>query len=275
MANTSFLEASMQQTRQVFKLPKMDRHLFRGISFSSVPKSPDSIVFAISNYPWQHHVDVMLWRAGDNCWIKEYLPCDAPFVLTHSNPVFFDNEFYCLGVHGNLGVFNPNDMTWRVLDKPERIQADADDYRDVFCHLVEFKGELVAIFRPYDAKPIEMYRLDRALMSWEKVLRLDDGVLFVDNWNATIKSSQEYGCCNRIYLPFFGHNEVEDCKDGAYYDLEDGQYKPGLYGLTEPINSLWIEPNFSYHASVKTHVGGIIYIFEPFDSRVRTNKKLQ
>jgi hypothetical protein len=94
-----------------------------------------------------------------------------------------------------------------------------------------------------------MYKLDQSLMSWEKVLRLDDGVLFVDNWNATIKSSQEYdGCCNRIYLPFFGYDEVEGCKEGLFYDLEaDGQYKPEFYGLTEPINSLWMEPNFSRH----------------------------
>ena len=82
-------------------------------------------------------------------------------------------------------------------------------------------------------------------MSWEKVLRLDDAVLFLDNWNATIKSSQEYGCCNRIYLPLVGSNEAEDYKVCAFYDLEDGQYKPELYGLTEPINSLWVEPNFT------------------------------
>ncbi|PUZ73545.1 hypothetical protein GQ55_2G482800 [Panicum hallii var. hallii] len=236
-------------TGEVCKLPKMDRHLFHGISFSSVPKSPGSVVFAISKYPWQRSVGVMLWRAGDNHWLKEELPCDTPFFMTHSNPVFFDNEFYCLGVHGNLGVFNPNDITWRILDKPEPIRADAADYADRLCNLVEFKGDLIAIFRPYDANPIEMYKLDQSLMSWEKVLRLDDGVLFVDNWNATIKSSQEYdGCCNRIYLPFFGYDEVEGCKEGLFYDLEaDGQYKPEFYGLTEPINSLWMEPNFSRH----------------------------
>jgi hypothetical protein len=239
---------SMQQIHSPEKFVSFQRWMvdvFDGISFSSVPKSPDSIVFAIHKYPWQGSIDVMLWRAGDKCWTKEELPCDIPFFMMRSNPVFFDNEFYCLGVHGNLGVFNPNGMTWRILDKPEPIHAGAPNSGDRFCHLLEFKGDLIAIFRPYDANPIKMFKLDQSQMSWEKVLRLDDAVLFLDNWNATIKSSQEYGCCNRIYLPFVGSNEAEDYKVCAFYDLEDGQYKHEFYGLTEPINSLWVEPNFT------------------------------
>ncbi|CAN6327971.1 unnamed protein product [Urochloa humidicola] len=237
-------------TKEACKLPKMGQEVcqwFDGISFSSVPKSPDSIIFAIRKHPWQDSVNVMLWRAGESRWTKEELPCDTLFCMTRSNPVFFDNEFYCLGVHGNLGVFNPNDMTWRVLDKPEPVRVGANNCGDRFCHLVEFKGDLIATFRPYDAKPIEMFKLDQSQMSWEKVVQLDDAVLFLDNWNATIKSSQEYGCHNRIYLPFFGSNEAGDDKATAFYDLEDGQYKPKFYGLTEPINSLWIEPNFNRH----------------------------
>ncbi|GJN33483.1 hypothetical protein PR202_gb22088 [Eleusine coracana subsp. coracana] len=175
--------------------------------------------------------------------------------MTYNNPVFFENEFYCLGVHGNLGVcsiqilgvFNPDDMTWRILDKPEPIRSEAHDYGDRFCHLVEFKGDLLAVFRPYDAKPIEVYKLDRSQMSWTEVLRLDDVVLFLDNWNATMKTSLEYGCCNRIYLPVLGYNEAEDHKVSVFYDLEDGKYKPGFYGLTEPINSIWVEPKFYLH----------------------------
>ncbi|OEL19060.1 hypothetical protein BAE44_0019924 [Dichanthelium oligosanthes] len=150
-------------------------------------------------------------------------------------------------VHGNLGVFNPNDITWRVLDKPEPFRVGADDYGDRFCHLVEFKGDLIAIFRPYDATPIEIFKLDQSHMSWEKVLQLDDAVLFLDNRNAIIKTSQEYGCHNRIYLPFFGSDEAEGHKPSMFYDLDDGQYKPEFYGVTEPISSLWIEPNFNSH----------------------------
>ncbi|KAK3128095.1 hypothetical protein QOZ80_7AG0582520 [Eleusine coracana subsp. coracana] len=234
-------------TGEVCKLPKMCRQIFNGISFSSVPKSPDSVVFAIHKQTWQGSVDVMLWRAGDKFWTKEELPCETPFSMTYSNPVFFENEFYCLGVHGNLGVFNPDDMTWRILDKPEPIRSEAHDYGDRFCNLVEFKGDLLAVFRPYDAKPIEVYKLDRSQMSWTEVLRLDDAILFLDNWNATIKTSLEYGCCNRIYLPVLGYNEAEDHKVSVYYDLEDGKYKPGFYGLTEPINSIWVELNFYVH----------------------------
>ncbi|KAL6638244.1 hypothetical protein ACP70R_025816 [Stipagrostis hirtigluma subsp. patula] len=242
-----FIYAVNPFTREACKLPKMRRQLFNGISFSSVPKLPDSIIFAIHKTPWQDSVDIMLWRAGDTHWTKDELPCYAPFSMTYSNPVFFDNEFYCLGVHGNLGVFNPDDITWRVLDKPEPIRPDAHDYGDRFCYLVEHKGDLIAVFRPYDAEPIEVFKLDRSQMSWTKVLRLDDAVLFLDNWNATIRSSVEYGCCNKIYLPFFGYNEDEDRKVSVFYDLEDGKYKPGFNGMREPINSIWVEPDFNMH----------------------------
>ncbi|OEL34856.1 hypothetical protein BAE44_0004119, partial [Dichanthelium oligosanthes] len=134
-------------TREVLKLPKMRHHLFNGIAFSSVPKSPDFVVLAIHKDPWQDCVHVMLWRAGDERWANYELPCDTPFSMTTNNPVFFDNEFYCLGVHGNLGVFNPDEMTWRVLDKPERVRDGAPDYRDRYCYLVKFKGDLIAIFQ--------------------------------------------------------------------------------------------------------------------------------
>ncbi|CAL4926455.1 unnamed protein product [Urochloa decumbens] len=234
-------------SREVFKLPKMRHHLFNGIAFSSAPKCPDFVVLAIHKDPWQDSVDVMLWRDGDKRWTNYELPCDTPFSMTTNNPVFFDNEFYFLGVHGNLGVFNPDEVTWRVLDKPERVRDGAHDYGDRYCYLVEFKGDLIAIFRPYDASPIEMFKLDRSDMSWTKVLRLDDAVLFLDNWNAIIRSSLEYGCCNRIYLPFVDYKEAEDQRVSVFYDLEDGKYKPELYGVTEPINCIWVEPNFNGH----------------------------
>jgi hypothetical protein len=231
-------------TREMFKLPKMRHHLFSGIAFSSVPKCPDFVVLAIHKEAWQDSVDVMLWRAGDKRWANYELPCETPLSMTSNNPVFFDNKFYFLGVHGDLGVFNPDEITWRVLDKPKRVRPAAHDYGDRYCYLVEFKGDLIAIFRPYDASPIEMFKLDRSDMSWEKVSRLDDAVLFLDNWNATIRSSLECGCCNRIYLPFVDYKEAEDRRVSVFYDLEDGKYKPGLCGLTEPINCIWVEPNF-------------------------------
>lgn len=111
-----------------------------------------------------------------------------PFSMTFNNPVFFDNELYFLGVHGNIGVFNPDAMTWWVLNKPERVRDGAHDYGDRYCYLVEFKGDLIAIFRPYDVSPIEMFKLGRSNVSWTKMSRLDDSVLFLDNWNATILS---------------------------------------------------------------------------------------
>ncbi|GJN00915.1 hypothetical protein PR202_ga18142 [Eleusine coracana subsp. coracana] len=125
-----------------------------------------------------------LWRAGDEDWTARRfeLEPDSKFRLTYNNPVFFEGEFYCLGDLGNLAVFSPSDMEFRVLDKLESIYDD-DDCRVGYnrCHLVEFRGELIAVFVPQHEIPIEMFKLDRSQMAWTKLERLDDATMFVHN----------------------------------------------------------------------------------------------
>ncbi|RLM54229.1 hypothetical protein C2845_PM10G02740 [Panicum miliaceum] len=195
---------------------------------------------------------VLVWRAGDDDWTHLHfeLGPDTKFKLTCSNPAFFDGRFYCLGSRGNLAVFDPSDSEWRVLDGPECIYDD-DDLRtsDSRGHLAEFGGELVAVFVPQLDAPVEMFRLDRSEMAWAKMERLDDATMFVDkdNWGAVIVPQPEDSLCNRVYLPKFGWSD-EDGDGGkvsAYYHLVNRQYYPKLYGLMEPMNSIWIEPKAS------------------------------
>jgi hypothetical protein len=81
------------------------------------------------------YLKMMTWRPGEQEWTKvEFHNLDddnyVTFIVPFHNSVFLDGEFYLLLARdGKLGVFNPKDMTWRVLDKPGAIQ-DGDDIVD-------------------------------------------------------------------------------------------------------------------------------------------------
>lgn len=50
----------------------------------------------------------------------------------------------------------------------------------LYMYPVEWKGEVVAVFHENDVEPIEMFRLDRSRMAWEKLEELKDGAMFQD-----------------------------------------------------------------------------------------------
>jgi len=221
---------------------------FHGISFSSTPKSPDCIVCAIdkSCHPsGSNRLYVMLWRARDEHWTSLEIDADTQFHIAYSNPVFYHDEFYCLGTRGNLGVFNPHNMTWRVLDKPVPL-LDGDPLSgDQYCHLLEFRDNLFAIFRPHNEGAMNLYKLDMSQMVWTKIERLDNEVIFVDHWNAVMMPAPRDTCRNRIYISKLGgYNEAGELKNCAFYDLKSRKYYPSYFNLTERMNSIWIQPNF-------------------------------
>ncbi|KAL6657318.1 hypothetical protein ACP70R_005098 [Stipagrostis hirtigluma subsp. patula] len=245
-----YMFATNPFTGEMFELPEIPLlgEQFDGIAFSSTPKSPDCVVCAINkdrNPGHNNCLYVMMWRAGDERWTEMKIDDDAQFRTAYSNPVFYHGEFYCLGTRGNLGVFNPDNMTWRVLDKPDPVLDGDPMPGDQYCHLLEFRDDLIAIFRRHDDRPIDLYRLDKSQMAWAKVERLDNEVIFVDNWNAIMMTAPRDGCCNRVYMPKpGGYSEAGKADRSSFYDLKSGKYYPGYYGLTERMSSIWIEPSF-------------------------------
>ncbi|RWR73146.1 LOW QUALITY PROTEIN: F-box/kelch-repeat-like protein [Cinnamomum micranthum f. kanehirae] len=93
------------------------------MSFSSMPTSPDCVVFAILN-----HIPF------DNILINTYSPGAqsrhsyirwkgvSPLFSSSTNPIFYNGLFYCLGLQGNLGVYNVSENTWNVLKERKPLQ---------------------------------------------------------------------------------------------------------------------------------------------------------
>ncbi|CAL5020474.1 unnamed protein product [Urochloa decumbens] len=222
LRGSRYMYATNPFTGEMLQLPDIPclHNQFDGISFSSAPKSPDCVVCAIDKTRNAAHNNlVMVWHAGDDQWTKLEIDYNTQFRSSYSNPVFYHDEFYCLGTRGNQGVFNPHNMTWRVLDKPGAI-IDGDPMPgDQYCHLVEFRDNLIAIFRPHEDGPMYLYRLDMSQMVWTKVERLDNEVVFVDNWNAVmVPAPRDDTSCNRIYISKVGgYNEEGEPNRSAFY----------------------------------------------------------
>ncbi|CAO2188413.1 unnamed protein product [Urochloa humidicola] len=217
---------------------------FHGVSFSSAPTSPDCVVFGVNSSRSGVFFSIETWQAGEEDWQEIWLEQEVPFPVAHNNPVYFRGEFYCLGRKGNIGIFDPKERTWRVLDKPEPIHAELDVSKEdhegaEFCYLVELQGKLIAVFQRNADEPPRVFKLDETETAWVEVEDIGGAALFLDYRASFAVASPEAGHGNRIYFPRYS----EDARQAAFYDLETKSYSPSYYGLKSPTNCVWVVPN--------------------------------
>ncbi|KAJ4755946.1 F-box protein family-like [Rhynchospora pubera] len=235
-------------TAQVINLPSLDNYIFNGISFMSLPASPDFVVYGFFFQMYGEYVVISSWRPGEEEWVSHEFRSSSPFFPSSNNPVLFQGEFYCLGRKGELGVFNPEMESWNVLCKPEPVHLAVPWYGDEYCHLLELNGELISVFREDDIKkPIHLFKLNQSEMVWKKVEHLGDMTLFVDRRNSIAISPLEKKYVNRIYIPKFEGNR--DSKKVIFYSMEDNRYHPCVqtHTVEEPVKCVWMEPNLHLH----------------------------
>jgi hypothetical protein len=114
----------------VIALPALDVRGLKGLSFSSVPGSPDFVVLAARTTPDGEVIIVLTWRIGDDDWKKEYLDDDnGPFLMASHSPVFLDGMFYFLDINGRLGAVDPNadEMERNTVLKPDQPIRGCDE----------------------------------------------------------------------------------------------------------------------------------------------------
>ncbi|KAJ4817314.1 F-box protein family-like [Rhynchospora pubera] len=229
---------------QVINLPPLPskNYFFDGISFISQPTSPDFIIYGFFFQKYGEFVEISTWCPGEEEWtVLEFQP-SIPFFPSSNNPVLFQGEFYCLGRRGELGVFNPELETWNVLCKPGPVYLTEPCYGDEYCHLLEFNGDLISVFRNDDTKrPMRVFKLNHSEMVWEKLEHLANMTLFVDRRNSIAILSPEKKYANRIYVPRFEGGM--DPMKGMFYSMEDNRYHLSTHRVAEPLTCVWIEPH--------------------------------
>lgn len=238
-------------TQDIVELPLFETNWYRfhGVTLSSAPTSPNSIAFGVYSSTNGKFLGMETWRHGEDSWSDEYDfdHEEDPFPIAYNNPVYFCGEFYCLGRKGNLGVFNPSDCTWRVLEKPEPIYTELqvfDDDHDgaKFCYLVDLGEDLISVFMRNADEPPRVFRLDQMkTMEWVEVKDIGGSALFVDYRASFGVVSPGAGNGNRIYFPSYS----EDGKHVVFYGMETKVYHPSFYGVKELLNCVWVVPNLS------------------------------
>ncbi|KAJ3669881.1 hypothetical protein LUZ60_010205 [Juncus effusus] len=220
--------------------PLLDTGVFYCITFSSVPTSPDCIVFGITSISKGESVEIILWspKTGDEKWDKVKFENGCVFHPVRSNPVFFNGKFYCLGQCGFLGVFNPIDRTWKILDALDPFCGNGD-YSGTNCYLLESQGDLICVHKNSDANAkISIFKLDQTKMAWSKLEDIGETTIFLDPRGSLAKILPDKSYSNKIFTKAFDPSNV--C---ALYCMKSHMYNTELYGLKEPMDCVWLEPN--------------------------------
>ncbi|KAJ3702548.1 hypothetical protein LUZ61_006253 [Rhynchospora tenuis] len=229
-------------TEEMMDLPDLYVDKYNCISFTGMPTTPDCRVFAFYFRADDKKVKIYSWRPGQEKWTKTVPHIDTPFSGTINNPVLFDGEFYLLDRRGQLGVFNPDNMKWRVLSQPEPLYKGQVPHHAHACFsLLEVEGDLVAVISKDDTHANQVFRLDRSKMAWRKVEDLGDFTLFVGLRNSIAVPSPLKSRRNRIYLPKFDRDHT----NGVFYSMDDSRYHPEFYGVKEPTTYVWFQRQMS------------------------------
>ncbi|KAE8775046.1 hypothetical protein D1007_52483 [Hordeum vulgare] len=233
----------------VIALPPLKVPVLKGLSFSSVPGSPDFVVLAAGTNPSGKVAIIRTWRVGDEDWKKECVgDDDKPFLMASHSPVFLDGLFYFLDINGRLGVVDPNEdeMEFNVLEKPDQpIRGSDEVYTGEwdYNYLVEWKQELIAIVRENsDEESVRMFKLDRSRMVWSELEGMEGATVFWDRSNALIVVPPAgEDLCNKMFLPSYSETNGGGRKQ-VFYSFREKCYYPSFYAK-EPMNAIWFQPD--------------------------------
>ncbi|KAI3830516.1 hypothetical protein MKW98_030679 [Papaver atlanticum] len=244
-------------TRATIGLPDLpDGFTLGGMSFSSLPTSPDCVVIAISNWrPWngESYINFLATEPGKSAtgwtthefiyesirgYMHEFMPCI-------NNPVFYKGDFYCLDYNGLLGVFSAkgDDFSWKVLSKSLK------QFSGIYpSFLVECVDKLLLVNLGQSGKSIEIYRLGESKTAWVELKSLVKQALFI-SYTSSFSAVAPRSCMeNKIYFPRLYGERI------LYYSLDTCRYHcvgnnerslQDFHNTTERSNCTWIEPNWS------------------------------
>ncbi|XBI52408.1 hypothetical protein VPH35_034786 [Triticum aestivum] len=214
----------------VIALPLLDILGLKGLSFSSMPGSPDFVVLAVGATPDYEVVFIQTWRIGDKEWKEEILRnVGVPFFMASHSPVFLDDKVYFLDMNGRLGVvdLNVEKMEWKVPDKPDQPIRGSDYVYTIqelnHSYLAEWKGDLVAIIGENgNFGFIGIFKLDQSRMDWTDLEEMEDAAMFWDRSNALIaRPACRRDLCNKVY--FLSCTKTDDGVQ-AYYCSKEQEY---------------------------------------------------
>lgn len=226
-----FVNPFTKERRKASQLP--DHYPF-GAAFSSPPTSSDCIVFCIS----QDESSLRTVKISVNCpsnekWTTLEFENNVPFRLAHSNIVYLNSCFYCLGMNGNLGVYDPTKHTWHVLRTPVHLR------RVYNCSLAESRGTLLSVFIDLFQRPIGVFVFDMKLLYWKRITSERNETFFFGHGASFSVTPATESMRNMIYFPTF---QRECSLDLITYPLSWVRRVGSCTNAKVGYVHVWIEP---------------------------------
>jgi hypothetical protein len=137
----------------------------------------------------------------------------SEFTMVHCKPVLHKGLWFCMGNGGRLGVFDPVNSEWSVLDKPDGFGSTELEYKN--CYLVGggAREELLVVLTGVNGTPVNVMRLDEEEMEWEKVESLGGRAIFTGAVSSRSMDKPPGAMANKVYLPkFYGCPEVVEAE---------------------------------------------------------------
>ncbi|TYI70882.1 hypothetical protein E1A91_D08G254400v1 [Gossypium mustelinum] len=210
-----------------------------------VAQIPDELIDArifFSNYGWllmcqdtqlfffhpftNQRIDLPRLIQRESSWPNiRYETNNVTFYTSHGNPVFYKGAFYCLGIDGKLGIFDPNK-------------------RETVNFLVESSGELISICMGNIGEYVRVFRLNYHYeIRWEEVHILGDEMIFASRTGSMCMRTHSMG--NNIYFPNFDNGG-----NGLFYSLASRKFhslgvalpRKDLYNTKRMLHCAWITP---------------------------------
>ncbi|XP_045795932.1 F-box/kelch-repeat protein At1g57790-like [Trifolium pratense] len=230
-------------TRELIKLPRFERSYYNA-AFSCAPTSAKCVILTVKHVN-PTLVAISTCYPGANEWTTVNYQHRSVFVISIWDKLVFSNGlFYCLSPTGWLGVFDPLERTWSVLEIPPPkclvenfITKDWRKGKFITAH----EGNIFVIHICCGEDPI-IFKLDQTLMEWKEVKTLGGVTLF-----ASFLSSH-----SRTYITGIMRNSVYFSKVRFYgkrcisFSLDEHRYYPNKqchdWVERNAFDTIWIEP---------------------------------
>ncbi|CAJ2632342.1 unnamed protein product [Trifolium pratense] len=230
-------------TRELIKLPRFERSYYNA-AFSCAPTSAKCVILTVKHVN-PTLVAISTCYPGANEWTTVNYQHRSVFVISIWDKLVFSNGlFYCLSLTGWLGVFDPLERTWSVLEIPPPkclvenfITKDWRKGKFITAH----EGNIFVIHICCGEDPI-IFKLDQTLMEWKEVKTLGGVTLF-----ASFLSSH-----SRTYITGIMRNSIYFSKVRFYgkrcisFSLDEHRYYPNKqchdWVERNAFDTIWIEP---------------------------------
>ncbi|CAN1131498.1 F-box/kelch-repeat protein At1g57790, partial [Linum perenne] len=186
---------------------------------------------------------------GNRCKIP-FIRCGAKFKwCCSSSPVLHNGSFYCLSKYGVLGVYNPENCDWRLINNTKHKAFLADKFDEPYL-MESCNGELISVVVGARGESIRVLKFDENLNMWHNVSSLEDQVIFLSRSSCMVMHCDELqvkGLQNTIHFSrLHGNCNIFYSLSTKKYHTFDGSYaSEDLWDTKLILNCTWLVPNFN------------------------------